>query len=94
MLSERVKEWTKDWKQQGIEEGIEQGIEKGIEKGRLMGLQQGESTFLLYLLEQRFGSVNDAIRDRIESADTQMLLIWGKRVLTAQTVDEVFSGAD
>ena len=102
MLSERVKEWTKDWRQQGIEEGkqigIEEGKQIGIQEGRLEGRQEGrqegrlegESEFLLYLLEQRFGPVSDAVRARIGSADTQTLLVWGKRILTAQTIEAVF----
>lgn len=102
MLSERVKEWTKDWRQQGIEEGkqigieegkqigIEEGKQIGIQEGRLEGRLEGESEFLLYLLEQRFGPVSDAVRARIGSADTQTLLVWGKRILTAQTIEAVF----
>jgi len=90
MLSERVKEWTKDWKQQGIEEGKQIGIEEGKQIGIQEGHQEGESEFLLYLLEQCFGTVSDAVRARIRSADTQTLLIWGKRILTAQTIEAVF----
>jgi len=78
MLAERVKEWTQNWKQQGIEEGIEQGM------------QQGEAGFLLRLLEWRFGPVDEAVRERIRVADTQTLQVWGKRILTAQTIEEVF----
>jgi len=78
MLAERVKEWTQNWKQQGIEEGIEQGM------------QQGEAGFLLRLLEWRFDPVDEPTRERVKAADSQILQVWGKRILTAQTIEEMF----
>lgn len=96
MLSERVKEWTKDWKQQGIAEGLQEGLQKGLQEGLQEGLKkgrlEGEAEFLQYLLEQRFGSgaISEAVRKRIEAADTHTLQRWGKQILTAQTIEEVF----
>ncbi len=94
MLAERVKEWTKDWKQQGIEEGRQQGRLEGRQEGRLEGRQEGrqegEAEFLIHLLERRFGQIGETMRERIEAADTRTLLIWGERILTAQTIEEVF----
>ncbi|SEI49997.1 Rpn family recombination-promoting nuclease/putative transposase [Nitrosomonas eutropha] len=100
MLSERVKEWTKDWKQQGVAEGLQEGLQKGLQEGLQKGLQEGlkkgrlegEAEFLQYLLEQRFGSgsISEAVRKRIEAADTHTLQRWGKQILTAQTIEEVF----
>ncbi|MGH8557514.1 MAG: DUF4351 domain-containing protein [Methylococcales bacterium] len=86
MLSERVKEWTRDWKEQGIREGIREGMQKGREEGR----QEGEALFLLRLLERRFGPVEEAVRERVRSADGDTLLIWGERVLIAKSLGEVF----
>ena len=82
MLAERVKEWTQNWKQQGIEEGRQIGWQEG--------LQEGEAGLLLRLLERRFGPVDEVIRTRVRSADSQTLLIWGEQILTAQTIEEVF----
>ncbi|BBL35776.1 hypothetical protein Nstercoris_02052 [Nitrosomonas stercoris] len=79
MLSERVKDWTKNWKQQGIEEGLQKG------------LQKGEAGLLLRLLEWRFGAVSEAISARVKQADSPMLELWSKRILTAQTIEEVFA---
>jgi len=86
MLAERVKEWTQNWKQQGVEEGLE----KGLKQGRQEGLQEGETGLLLRLLEWRFGQIDEVIRTRVRSADSQILQVWGKRILTAQTIEEVF----
>jgi len=52
--------------------------------------QQGEAGLLLRLLERRFGPVDEVIRIRVRSADLQTLLTWGERILTAQTIEEVF----
>jgi predicted transposase/invertase (TIGR01784 family) len=102
MLAERVKEWTKDWRQQGIEEGRQQGLQEGLQQGMRQGMrqgmqqgmqegmQQGEAELLLRLLERRFGPLDDAIRQQVKIADAEILLLWGERILTAQTIDEVF----
>lgn len=79
MLSERVKDWTKNWKQQGIEEG------------RREGLQEGKMDLLLRQLEWRFGAVSEAISTRVKQADSPTLELWSKRILTAQTIEEVFA---
>jgi|GEM_PF-4885477 len=54
------------------------------------GLQEGEAGLLLRLLEWRFGQIDEVIRTRVRSADSQILQVWGKRILTAQTIEEVF----
>lgn len=94
MLSERVKDWTKDWKQQGIEEGkqigIQEGRQIGIQEGRQEGRLEGEAEFFLRLLERKFGPADEIIQTRIKSADSQTLLYWGERILTAQTIEEIF----
>ena len=80
MLAERVKEWTKTW--------VEQGLEKGREQGR----QEGEAALLLRLLERKFGPLPEEVRQRVAAADSDALLAWGERVLTADTLEEVFGG--
>jgi len=87
MLSERVKDWTKNWKQQGIEEGLQEGLQKG----RQEGLQEGKMDLLLRLLEWRFGAVSETISARVKQADSPTLELWSKRMLTAQTIEEVFA---
>ncbi|CAD85213.1 MULTISPECIES: Rpn family recombination-promoting nuclease/putative transposase [Nitrosomonas] len=105
-VKEWTKDWRQQGIEEGKQIGIEEGKQIGIQEGRLEGRQEGrqegrlegrqegrlegESEFLLYLLEQRFGPVSDAVRARIGSADTQTLLVWGKRILTAQTIEAVF----
>jgi uncharacterized protein DUF4351 len=78
MLAERVKEWAEEWKRQGLQEGIQEG------------LQQGEAAIVLRLLERRFGALDETVRQRIQAADAETLLLWGERVLTVQVLADVF----
>jgi flagellar biosynthesis/type III secretory pathway protein FliH len=90
MLAERVKEWTEEWKRQGLQEGIQQGLQQGLQQGMQQGLRQGEAAVVLRLLECRFGPLDETVRQRIQAADAETLLLWGERVLTAQTLADVF----
>ena len=53
------------------------------------GMQQGEAKVLVRQLICRFGDLPEDIPQQIESADTDTLLKWSERILTAQTLDEV-----
>jgi hypothetical protein len=76
LLAERVKEWTKSW------------VEQGAQQGR----HEGEAALLLRLLERKFGPVPEEVRQRVAAADSDALLAWSERVLTAETLEEVFGG--
>ncbi|HHJ19582.1 MAG TPA: hypothetical protein ENJ84_07115 [Gammaproteobacteria bacterium] len=73
-----------------IEKGMQQGMEQGMQKG----MQQGEAAALLKLLGLKFSEVPDNIRQRIETAETETLLEWLGRVLTAQSINEVVEYRD
>jgi len=88
MLAERVKQWTEEWKAEGMQAGRQQGRQEGLEQG----LQQGEAALLLRLLTRKFGPIDESIRARVLSADAEQLLVWGERILSAETLAEVFSG--
>jgi hypothetical protein len=51
--------------------------------------QEGAVLILLRLLRLKFGKIPDAIRQRIEQADPETLLVWSERILTATDIDEV-----
>jgi predicted transposase/invertase (TIGR01784 family) len=89
MLAERVIEWTEEWKRQGLQEGLEEGLQQGLEVGRQEGRREGEATLLLRLLTLRFGELDETVRDRVRKADAETLLLWGERVLTAASVEDV-----
>ena len=62
------------------------GIQKGLQQGR----QEGEAAVLLRLLALKFGPPSQEMRKRIEEADADTLLAWSGRILTAESVDDIF----
>ena len=58
---------------------------------RQEGRQEGGLDVLRRLLERRFGTIPPRYQDRLAAADSDTLLRWSERILTAQTIDEVFS---
>jgi len=82
MLAERVKQWTEEWKAEGLQAGRQQGLQEGR--------QQGEASLLLRLLTRKFGTVDESTRARVLAADAEQLLVWGERVLSAETLGDVF----
>jgi hypothetical protein len=53
------------------------------------GIQIGEANMLLLLLEDKFGSIPEQVRKRIEAANPDVLLQWSRRVLREDSIDEV-----
>jgi len=70
----------------GLEEGRVEGEAKGMAKGVLIGQRQ----ILLSQLELRFGKVPATYRNRLDQADSDTLLEWSRRLLSAQSFKEVF----
>ena len=52
--------------------------------------QKGEAVMLLRLIETKFGKPNADIRQRVQEADSQHLLQWSERILTAHSIDELW----
>jgi hypothetical protein len=52
--------------------------------------REGEVKMLVRLLERKFGSLREDVRQRVSTADADQLLDWGERVLTARSLSEVF----
>jgi predicted transposase/invertase (TIGR01784 family) len=64
----------------------EQWREEGIQKG----IQKGEATLLIKLLERRFNTIPSSYMDSIHQADANILLTWGERVLEAKSLEDIF----
>ena len=75
--------------QTAAEELRQQGYQQGHQAGHQEGHQEGEATILLRLMERKFGTVPENLRERIEKADADTLLDWSERILTAKTPEEV-----
>lgn len=68
-----------------------------IEKGRRLGLEQGEEKgleaarkLIRVQLEQKFGPLPDELAERLRTASPRQLEAWGRRVVPAKKVGDVF----
>ncbi len=55
-----------------------------------IGIEKGEGTMLLCFLEGKFKNVPEDYLQKINNADAETLVKWGKRVLNSQSLDDVF----
>jgi hypothetical protein len=78
MLAERIDAWNRQLQEESLQQGREQGQ------------QQGEAKALLRFLEKRFGFVDQVTRDRIATANADLLLEWIERFTTAESLADVF----
>lgn len=78
MLAENIDRWNREIKEEGRQEGREEGR---MEERALM---------VLRLLRLKFGPLAPQTEDRVRSADANRLLEWGDRVLTAESLQDVF----
>jgi hypothetical protein len=78
---------------QEVETMLAERVKEWTEQWRREGRQQGHVELLRRQLERRFGPLPARYETRLESADADTVLEWGERILTAQTVDDVFGGA-
>jgi predicted transposase/invertase (TIGR01784 family) len=60
-------------------------------EGQQEGLQQGRVAVLARQLQLKFGPLSESTRERLEQADDAHLDVWTERILSAQTLDEVFA---
>jgi hypothetical protein len=67
------------------------GEARGEARGQVRGEVLGTVHLLCALLEERFGPLPPELVERLESADPGQLTAWGKRLLDARTLDQVFA---
>ncbi len=59
---------------------------RGIKKGATQGQQQ----LISHQLKTRFGDYPEWVMKKINEADTEKLLEWSARLLSAETIEEIF----
>ena len=69
---------------------LAESIDRWNREIREEGRQEGEARVVLRQLRLKFGPLEPEIEERVRSADTDLLLEWGERVLTAQSLEDVF----
>jgi hypothetical protein len=73
-----------------FERMLEERIQEWSRQLRKEGRHQGEANLLLRQLEWKFGPLAPKSKTRVRKADTEHLLEWGRRILTAERLDQVF----
>jgi len=82
MLAESIDRWNREL--------LEKGRQEGLQEGRQEGRQEGEAQVVLRQLRLKFGPLEPETVYRVRSADPDRLLELGERVLTAQSLQDVF----
>jgi predicted transposase YdaD len=83
MIEQRVREWPRQWRAEGFQAGLREGHESG--------LREGQAQMLLRLAERRFGPSDPRLRARIEAAGPDQIAAWAERLLTASSLEDIFS---
>ena len=78
------------WSERLLDQGEQRGVQKGLQQGLQEGLRQGQLGLLADLLAERFGALDEAMQARLEQADEETLRRWGRNLLSARSMDEVF----
>jgi hypothetical protein len=79
------------WRDDEEDVMLEQKLREWAEDRRLEGRKRGEVEVLVRLLERKFGPLDAVSRARLATADSDQLLGWAERVLTAGRLAEVFA---
>ncbi len=72
---------------------FKEGEAKGEKKGRREGRVEGRAGLLLRQLRERFGPLSEDVVDRVQSGGQQDHERWALRVLSVETLTEVFADA-
>ena len=92
---QRLDNWLIETKsasrQEGLQLGIEKGLQEGLQKGLQKGRSEGQRSLLAKLLQLKFGQLDASTEARLAKASAAQLGVWGERVLTASSLDEIWS---
>ncbi len=83
--------WLQEGIEKGLAQGLQQGIDQGIDRGIAQGIDRGASLILKRQLTRRFGPLNEERLKSIDQASREQLEVWAERILSAQSLDQVFS---
>jgi len=64
--------------------------DKGKAEGKVEGQAEGEAKIFTRLLERRFGTLPDPLRDRIFAADVGSIEAWVERAFDASDLQSIF----
>jgi flagellar biosynthesis/type III secretory pathway protein FliH len=81
------------WQQriaEGVARGRAEGREEGRAAGRAAGRAEGRASLILMQLAARFGALPSDVVRRVHDADEATAMQWAPRILSAQSLGEVF----
>lgn len=78
MLADSIDRWNRELR------------EKALQEGRQEGRQEGEARIVLRQLRLKFGPLDSEVEERVRSADADRLLEWSERILTAESLQDIF----
>jgi hypothetical protein len=91
LIRDSVKQAEKIAEERGEKRGEERGKKRGEKIGEERGGKKGKKEVLLKLLQLKFGSVPEQIQQQILLANVDQLDKWIEQILTANSINEIFS---
>ena len=82
MLEQTIGRW--------FDEATLKGVHQGRQEGRQEGAHHALARVLALQVQLRFGSVPDWVTACLQNAKEEEMLGWSSRILTAQSVQELF----
>jgi len=70
---------------------VQRIYEEWVQRTEAQGAHDGLTRLLMRLLAQRFGTVPPDAAARIQQASADTLTLWAERLLSAQSIDDVFA---
>lgn len=75
----------------GLERGLKQGRQEGRTEGLQEGRRKGEAALLLSIVQSKFNTIPESYLQLVHNADEKKLMVWAKKILFANTLEEVFN---
>ena len=82
MLVENVAKWAEEIRRESTEKAKKEGQKKGQKKGQV--------NLLTKLLKLKFGRFPSKYHTMIQTANLRIIEGWAEKILTANTIDDVF----
>ena len=76
-LLDSMREWPREW------------VEKGRKEGQAIGQAEGARSVLQDQLSQNFGELPESVSEQIRQADHSQLQRWAKRVIDAESLEQI-----
>jgi predicted transposase/invertase (TIGR01784 family) len=72
------------------EEWILEGEQRGEIRGEIRGELKGQAKVLANQIKLKFGRVSSNSKGKLESATSEQLMLWSERILSAESLNELF----